>query len=340
MTRIQRLSVLTLLALVMGACSSDGGADTTTTADATTSTTLATTTTPPSTTTTAPPTTTTTEADPAADFAEHAPATWVGVTTDHEAVEVDTATGEVIRSLGQVSTAEDVENAECAACINSIDLVWRTFDGSHVIISECCEPAAGQIHVLDDSELPLRFDSEKAPVFFWTAAPAPDSSLIAFLGYGIAVADAADPGAVLAALELADFPVSNPAWVPGEESVRWLEDASGTLQIRTFDVTAGTSSAVEVPELEPQGITGLAIRPTGEMVAMSSGPDPDGETTGVVIRPDGEIVGEFSVEAGARPGGYDPSGTYLIYTDGDGRVHWRSADGTGVLAEGYHFASW
>lgn len=338
MTTLQRLSVLALLALVVGACGSDDGSEATTTTEANTTTSLATTTT--TTTTTAPTTTTTAEADDpdSNSLPDDAPATWVGVTTDYEAVEVDTATGEVIRSLGQISTAEDVENAECSACVNAIDLVWRTFDGSHTIISECCEPAAGQIHVLEDSELPLLFDSDDAPVSFWTASPASDAQLIAFLGYGIAVAAADDPQSPIASSELANFPVSNAVWVPGGEAVRWLEDAAGRLQLRTFDVATETSTAVEVPGMEAPNIMGLAVRSSGEMVAMYS--ESDATTTALVLAPDGEIVGEFSVEAGARPGGYDSSGTVLIYTDGDDVVRWLSEDGSGVLAEGYYFASW
>ena len=340
MTTLQRMSVLALLALVVGACGAGDGSDSTTTTEASTSTSLATTTTQPTTTTTAPTTTTTTEAPDSNVLPGNAPATWVGVTTDYEAVEVDTATGEVIRSLGQVSTADDVENAECSACVNAIDMVWRTFDGSHTIISECCEPAAGQIHVLEDSELPLTLDSDVAPVFFWTASPAPDAPLITFLGYGVAVAAADDPQTPIASSELADFPVSNAVWVPDEEIVRWLEDAAGTLQLRSFDVATGTSTAVEVPDVEAQGIVGLAIRSSGEMVAMHAASDTDGATAALVLSPDGEIIDEFEVEDGARPGGYDSSGTILIYTDGDGVVHWLSEDGAGVLAEGYHFASW
>jgi hypothetical protein len=338
MSSLKRLSVLALLTLVVGACGSGDGSEATTTTEAETTTSLATTTTPPTTTTT----TTTTQAvdQDSSSLPDDAPTTWVGVTTDYEAVEVDTATGEVIRSLGQVSTAEDVENAECSACVNAIDMVWRTFDGSHTIISECCEPAAGRIHVLGDSELPLVFDSDDAPVSFWTASPSPDAPLIAFLGYGVAVAEADNPRSPIAASELADFPVSNAVWVPGEEAVRWLEDAAGTLQLRTFDVATESSTAVEVSGVEAQGIVGLAIRSSGEMVAMHSDVDTDGAATALVLSPAGEVIEEFDIETGARPGGYDSSGTLLIYTDGDNVVRWLSESGSGVLAEGYHFASW
>jgi hypothetical protein len=342
MTSLKRLSVLALLSLVVGACASGDDSAATTTTEAVTTTSLVTTTTAPTTTTTEPTTTTTASIDESQPdtLPDGVPTTWLGVTTDYEAVEVDTATGEVIRSLGQVSTAEDVENAECSACVNAIDMVWRTFDGSHTIISECCEPAAGQIHVLEDSELPLLFDSDDLPVFFWTASPAPDAPLIALLGYGVAIVSADDPQSSIAAGELADFPVSNAVWVPGEETVRWLEDASGTLQLRTFDVATGTSTALPIPGVEAQGIVGLAIRASGEMVAMHAAADTDGTTTALVLSPDGEIVDEFGVEAGARLGGYDPSGTVLIYTDGDGVVRWLDESGAGALAEGYYFASW
>jgi hypothetical protein len=61
---------------------------------------------------------------------------------------------------------------------------------------------------------------------------------------------------------------------------------------------------------------------------------------GIVFEPTGELVAEFDVEPGSRMGGYDPSGRFLIYVDGEGTVRWQGLGQTGSLGEGYLFASW
>jgi hypothetical protein len=178
--RPRRLPILLIAVTIVSGCSSNGAEPATSTRDTTTST--------ETTTTTAVPTTTTTTTtivpspsggEPLPTLDDGRPSTWVGVTADYEAVEVDTAGGDVIRSLGQVSTAEDVETAECAACVNAIDAVWRTYDGSHILISECCEPAAGLIHVLTEDEIPLLPAGDREP--WWASPRIVEGSLLMFL---------------------------------------------------------------------------------------------------------------------------------------------------------------
>src|SRR5690606_32384189 len=156
---------------------------------------------------------------------------------------------EVIRSLGQIATAEDVETAECAACISAIDAGWGTGDGSHFLISECRAPASGMIHVLADEDLPLVLGDDGGRAFVWTAAPSDDSSQVAFLGYQLGVADLAAAEGIdssLTAVDLETLPVSNATWVPGEEAIRWLEGEADALHLRTYDVATGTSESVPV----------------------------------------------------------------------------------------------
>lgn len=59
-----------------------------------------------------------------------------------------------------------------------------------------------------------------------------------------------------------------------------------------------------------------------------------------MFEPTGELVAEFDIEPGSRMGGYDPSGRFLIYVDGSGSARWQGLGQTGVLGEGYTFASW
>ena len=58
----------------------------------------------------------------------------------------------------------------------------------------------------------------------------------------------------------------------------------------------------------------------------------DGATLGV--------IDELDLAAGASLGGYDLTGRYLIYTDAERVARWHSADGTGVLGEGFTWATW
>ncbi|HVR33913.1 MAG TPA: hypothetical protein VMS74_14545 [Acidimicrobiia bacterium] len=335
--------VLVVVLALVGACSSDAPS---TTIPAETTTSIEATTTTPTTTspTTTSPTTTTSTTQPVDDegraiLDDGRPATWIGVTSDYEAVEVDTASGTVIRSLGQVATAEDVADAECSACVNAIDAAWRTFDGSHIVISECCEPAAGLIHVLEPSELPLEIarDSDDQR-FFWSAAPAPASQTVAFLGYQLQIAALDDPRSDFT-LELERFPISNAAWSPDGGTVRWLEDADGSVLLRTLVIASGEDTTVAMSELDGWALAGLASGSSGELLVVRARPDA-AATSLLVFTPDGGLVDEVPIEPGARLGGFDPSGTFLIYTADDGVVRW-SGDGTGgELGDGFVHASW
>lgn len=329
---VMRITTISLIVL-LAACSS-GTTDT----SQTTTTTTSTTSTSTSTTTTTLPTTTTTTPAP------ELPSTWVGVTADYEAVEVDTATGEVVRSIAQVSTAEDVETAECAACVNAVDAVWRSADGSLFFVSECCEPAAGMIHVLTPDDLPY-MPGDDAPTWsVWSAAPAPDGAVVAFLGYEAVVTstpqiDRGAPGADVTVAWTSDgsLPISNAVWDAGE--VVWLHGGNDSVELWTFDVATGSITEVDVPELAGWTSATLARRSPGELVAVRS-PFDEPASEAVVVDPSGSVIDRFALETGARLGGYDATGTLLIYTDGDGVVRWRADDDAGVLGEGFVHAGW
>lgn len=331
--RITLAFVLTVAACTAGSTPSSD--DTSTTTAPTTPTTST------STTTTLPTTTTTTE--PPVPVA--LPDTWIGVTDDYEAVEVDTATGEILGSIAQVSTAEDVETAECAACVNAVDAVWRSYDGSYFYVSECCEPAAGMIHVLTFDDLPY-LPGDDAPTWtFWNAAPSPDSDAVALLGYQMVVTDpAVEPGTAQPGVDYTVgwtnegdlFPISNAVW--DGDRILWLESGPEGAGIRVFELD-GQTSVVEVPEIEHWNSANLARRGSGELVAARA-PFDGGADEALVLDQTGTVVDRFPLETGSRLGGYDPTGTYLIYVDGDGVVRWLADDGSGVLAEGFIQANW
>lgn len=339
-----------VLLLLVAACSTGGETSPTEPSTVTTSPTTtadSTTTLPPETTTTSSTTTPTPPEGVLPTLDDGRPATWVGVTDDYEAVEVDTASGEIVRSLGQVSTAEDVATAECSACINAIDAVWRTFDGSHFMVSECCEPAAGLLHVLSADELPLLPGDDTDPWFFWRAAPSPDSNDVVLLGYQVILVSAAveATGAVpdvdyteVWTSEGEDaFPISNAVW--DGDTIRWLEQGGGEVRLRTFQLGADESETLGLPELAGWSTAGLTRRSSGDLVAVGSTGE-DAATEAFIIDTEGAVIDTLTVAAGAQLGGYDRTGEFLIYTDADGVVHWQSGDDSGVLAEGFVHASW
>ena len=325
---IRALSVLASV-VVLAACSSGTDpATTTSTAPSTTTTTITVATTSTASTTTTTTTTPTTTIPPASD----PPTTFVAVTDDYEAVEVDTASGAILRSLGRVSDASDVENAECAACVNAVDRVWRTRDGSTFIISECCEPAAGAITVLGESELPMTSETPST-LSFWTASPGPGRQ-VAYGGYTIAIGHASDPEDV----ETEQFVYAvGITWVDAS-TVAWLDPGiEGPAGITVLDLGTGARTTTEYPDFANWHLDGLAADRHGALHTVRH--DGDGTSTLVVVTAGGDVV-EEDIEDGALLGGFDPSGTFLIHTDADGIVRWRGGGGAGVLAEGFIFASW
>jgi hypothetical protein len=353
---IRRCSAMTrtllVLTVLLAAC---GAADSTVSSSTTSTSTTTTTTVPePTTTTTTVPATTTTV--PAPDGAlptlpDGRPATWVGVTEDYEAVEVDTVTGEVIHSIGQVSDAEDVATAECSACVNAIDTVTRTYDGAYYFVSQCCEPAAGLIHVLTPEDFPLLGDGlADIPTWNqWSAAPSPDSHGVVFVGYQVVVTSAdVPPGGDGPESDYTEawvnegedaFPISNAVWDTGHGAIRWLEAEAGTTRLRSFDLATGSTTTEPIPDLDGWNLAGLALNANGELVVVRSLPD-TAASEALVVGVDGVLLDSFTLESGARLGGYDRTGQFLIYTADDGVVRWMGPDGSGILAEGFVHAGW
>lgn len=323
--------------LVLAACSGGASPDTTTT------TTTPTTTSTSASTTTVETTTTTTEPPEEVVL----PDTWLGVTEDYEAVEVDTATGEILRSIGQVSTAEDVETAECSACVNAVDAVWRSSDGTVFFLSECCEPAAGMIHVLTPDDLPY-LPGDDAPTWsFWSASPSPDSDEVAFVGYQVVIADASlDPSTARPDVDYTlvwtsddsdFFPISNAVW--DDRRIMWLENLEGNVRLHVYAVDESAAETIEVVDLADWNSAVLARRADGTLVAARSPFDGDGGEA-VVIDASGAVTERLPLEAGSRLGNYDPTGSSLIYADAEGVVRWLGAGTSGVLGEGFVFAGW
>ncbi len=315
---------------------------TTTTLPATTSTRL------PITTTTAPAETTASVAPPplsATQLPDGRPATFVAATDDFRAVEVDTVSGAVIASYGRVTSEDDLAIAAAEDTYpNVVDAVWRTSDGEWVVVSECCEPAGGVIHYLSDGQV-LTPGIKEGIIFSdgWAVGPSPFSGDVAVLGYFVRVGEVGELPITRDAAAADSFPAGVPAWSRSGDRVYWLSSgASGTL-MNTADLEVGDADSWESLELAwvggEQWLDGLATQGSGNLVAflVDAG---ERSTTGVVFTPAGELVASFPVEDGSRFGGYDPTGRFLIYVDGEGNARWQGLGRAGLLGDGFVHASW
>lgn len=276
------------------------------------------------------------------------PATFLAVNDDYAAVEVETETGEVIQMIAQVSTAEDVENAECSACVNAVDAIWRLADGSAYLVSECCEPAAGQMFWMrpDDVITPETHQHDRGGVTAWAANPSPSGRVVAAASYGVSI-DSPDDGQVWSWFSADEFYASTPPSWSRDLSTLWIVGGNSVVDMLwTIDPVSSIVSGAEIVWLgEDQYLSGLGSQASGRLVTFRLTDDGDEDigndpARGIVFEPTGEQVAEFDVEPGSRLGGYDPSGRFLIYVDGGGTARWQGLGQTGSLGERYTFASW
>ncbi len=357
-----------LLLLVAG-CGGDNSTssttDTSATAESTATSQAATTLTTEATTTTAAGSTsvettaapTTTEATTATNAPVEAaplddgrPATFVAITDDYVAVEVDTVSGEVLHVYGQAGSAADVAAAE-EMSPNVLVGVWRLRGGDTVGISDCCEPAAGNVFFLAaDGELSLDPYANDLSDHGWSLAPSPTAEVFANLGYSLIVTDptvTADTGSG----EWIDdpglgFPSGGPpAWSRDGSELFWTTHFDGGTALATLDLAEGSPSHVAVLEwvADNQTLAGIGSQASGDLVGFLHTRSPSYEITateGVVFSTDGALLASFPIEKGAVWGGYDPAGVFLVYVDADGTVRWQGGGAVGEIADGFLFASW
>jgi hypothetical protein len=294
---------------------------------------------------TAPTTTSTIALTPT--LGDGRPATFMAVSADYEAVEVDTATGAVVHRFGRRADAAALASGDEIAP-NVVDGIWRSASGEAVLISECCEPAGGRITFLSpDGTLDPEYT--ELPWHGWWVVPSANSDRVIITGYFTQIVNAAEgPGGADAVtlFENDGSGVHAIGWSSDGSSIHWYDDSSGELVTWTrsdgvFEIT----SSVPIDWVGPdQDLSGLDAQASGNIVSFLTRRASNGEpieTDGVVYSPlTGELLAEFEVPAGSSFGGYDPSGRFLIYTTPVGAVMYQGLGRVGLLGEGYLFASW
>jgi hypothetical protein len=278
------------------------------------------------------------------------PATFVGVTEGWEAVEVDTATGNIVRSLGRLERPGQSDDE--AGLSLAIQQVWRSSDHRSFVVNQCCEPAAGELYAVDGvTRLTADNRSDHFFAFGWTAAPSPFDDRVAISGLVMAVGPVEGPLQDLSPVDQSRQPSGVIGWDRDARGVTWVSNRwtpeGGVDLFRARLSDEDEAVVLELSWVEPnQWIDGIGSQESGNYVGFLNTQSSDPEnpsvmsTEGVVFAATGELIATFPVETGSYWGGYDPSGKVLIYTDADNVVRWQGLGQSGVLAEGFIHASW
>jgi hypothetical protein len=352
-----RIRLVTSLLVLVAACGG-GNADVTstagettssTTAAPTTSSTAAVTTSSAVTSTTASTTTTTVvEQWPATPLLpDGRPATFLAVTDDYHAVEVDTETGAIIHDFGNTGTAADLATAE-EMPPNVLVGAWRSLHGEVIGLSDCCEPAAGRLFFLGAGVTlgDEPYTSTDEWYAGWTLSPTLNNTGFVSLGYSLEIGVPAGPVTSVWIDEPSlGFPSGAAAWARDSSALFWTTQLEAVTMLVSLDLLVELPNPVTVLEWVgvSQYLDGIGSQESGNLVGFLHTRNEDYEiveTEGVVFSTSGELLTTFPVETGSSWGGYDASGRFLIYVDGEGEVRWQGLGQSGSLGEGFYFASW
>jgi hypothetical protein len=278
------------------------------------------------------------------------PATFVAVTDDYQAVGVDTTSGETIKVFGQTGTLAELEAAE-EMSPNVLVGAWRVGDGSTIGLSDCCEPAAGRLFFLSPDDT-LGEDPYSASTPWnqgWTLSPSPVDSQFASIGYSLEIFDPDTPyddsGGVWIDEPSLGFPNGGAAWTRDGSQLYWTTGTGAETALATLTLPPGEPDLVTDLSwvADNQFLDGIGSQANGDLVGfVHTYDDASGlvESSGVVFSTSGELLTSFPVETNSLWGGYDQTGRFLIYVDGDGVVRWQGLGTAGALADGFIFASW
>ncbi len=263
------------------------------------------------------------------------PDSFFAIEIDGDAVEVNSSTGEVLNRIPGLGVDDDEEIQS-----QVFDDLVSIPNSDQLLLSECCEPAAGFMGLLsgwNDFDLNSRVSGFNA----WEVSPGPDGRHLAFSGY------------VRFVYEVGSEPVGIDDTIGASNGsnpdVAWLRDRLGVAYLHRGNVPA----VVEIIEFdadylpisrrnfELQGpASAFDVNADGNLVVVVN-PPAGQAASGQVYDPNtGELMAEFALEAGVFDLDYDVSGRFLAYVDRDGIARWQGGGNSGVLGEGYRAISW
>lgn len=271
------------------------------------------------------------------------PAAWLRVGLDGTLALVDTASGQVVEEIGRAAEPNSTPDPETDLAPAFVDRAWRVPGTEQVFVSWCCEPAGGNVTVVDDEN---PFEEGTSALGGYAAVPSPDGQLVASASnVGLRVVPISDRSAGVDVSAIPDYGSASVAWLrdrrglvwtpgPDPEVVEYLELDDSDEVVRRWQIT---------PDL-----AGISVAAAADgslyLAGCTEDPGPDGECEASALLEldpaDGSVVATHEIEPGSVLGGYDPTGEWLVYTDQAGTARWRSRDASGVLGEGVLFATW
>ena len=190
---------------------------------------------------------------------------------------------------------------------------------------------------------------DAAKMHGWTLTPSPASNAFASIGYSLRIVDPDDPGVTGPGSWLDEpslgFPMSAAAWERHGSALFWTTRIGEAAALATYELDQPEPEHVTVLSWVGvnQDLDGIGSQASGNLVGFLHTRDDAyniEKTEGVVFSTAGELLASFPVEVGSTWGGYDPTGTFLLYVDAAGTVRWQGAGISGSVADGFIFASW
>lgn len=259
---------------------------------------------------------------------------------------VDTSNQQTLRSYGDRGDPSAPQQGE--GPIGYLDDAWQLPGTDRIYFTPCCEPAGGTGRYIN-TDIDSSVDDGRVSYSGFAAVPSPDATMLAIPQmFGLYLSEALpQPDVTL----IATSPYAS------KDAVAWLRDRRGLVwaplnddRVRTIEIIEldADNAPIATRTVPAHGLTNvsLAVRGDGAIVVAGCDQGPEevsacDHSTALVLDPDGgEVIAEFAIEAGARLGGYDYTGTYLISTADDGIARWQGAGESGVLGHGYRWASW
>jgi len=283
---------------------------------------------------------------------EGLPPFMVAVRSDSAVIEIDTSTGRTARILIP-PPQPDPPDAEIEG--NRIGQVWWNRETGQMVVEEGPEPAGGNIvHLPVGAEYAVARDRAfgDTPGFAsgggWQAAMSPNGRYTLHTGYAATILETGvQRDSPVRLVEPVDDGFSfTPAWLRDRVGVAYTSSSFGEDPINELRVIEMNDLAEVVTSraIEIEGeAAGLAVRADGALVLLLDSGDPSnwGGTDALVIDPDsGETIAEFTLEPGSHSLGYDTTGTYLLYVDGEGTARWRGRGQSGTIASDLLHADW